>query len=94
MKKELFKVYLFDKALSIQCKKSNLILIKGNYSITKDIKIPGNSEFGGLTRFEAAVFRPLLEQMVNTRPIIGTISLDCNYIFKNIYMSHRLHLTV
>jgi len=39
---------------------------------------PGRNSSIGLVRFEASAFKPLLEQMVNSRPIIGSLNLGYN----------------
>ena len=39
---------------------------------------PGINSNIGLIRFEASAFKPLLEQMVNSRPIIGSLNLGYN----------------
>jgi len=55
--------------------------------MTKSIYIPGNRQLGGLARFETGAFKHLLEQMVNTRPLIGTVTLEyqgCNLIISTV----------
>ncbi len=45
--------------------------------MTREIRLNGNYNIGtGMTRFEAFAFKPLLEQMINARPIIGKLAFS------------------